>query len=221
VLVLRPHTRLRTLAKRGSRAARDRILGPTWATSRYWERRHERAPGMFDAYWETRDQPLRLLLAERARPASSVLEVGCGVGVNLVHVDAEQIAGADVSAAAIEYARQKLPHCELVAAPGHELPFDDGSFELVFTAGLLVCVGPDLAARMLGELLRVSSGRVMLAEGGPPEGSEVWNDETVYWRRDYVALFRELGVDAESEPLPEEAVIGHIDTLVTARRAPG
>lgn len=215
--MLRPATRLRTLAKRGSRAARDRILGPTWATSRYWEHRHERAPGMFDAHWGTRDEPLRLLLGERASGAASVLEVGCGVGTNLSHVEAERVAGADVSAAAIAYAREKLPHCELVAAPAHELPFEDGSFEVVFTAGLLVCVGPDLAAGVVRELMRVSSGRVMLAEGGPPEEREVWNDETVYWRRDYVALFRELGVDAESEPLPEEAVMGHIDTLVTAQ----
>jgi ubiquinone/menaquinone biosynthesis C-methylase UbiE len=171
---------------------------------------------MFDAHWGSRDQPLRLLLAQRASTASSVLEVGCGVGANLAHLGAERIAGADVSAAAIRYAREKLPHCELIAAPAHELPFEDGSFELVFTAGLLVCIGPDLAANVLRELMRVAHGRVMLAEGGPPEEREVWNDETVYWRRDYVALFRELGFSAESEPLPEEAVLGHIDTLVIA-----
>jgi ubiquinone/menaquinone biosynthesis C-methylase UbiE len=172
---------------------------------------------MFDAHWGTRDQPLRLLLGERASGASSVLEVGCGVGANLAHVDAERVAGADVSSAAIAYAKEKLPRCELVAAPAHELPFEDRSFELVFTAGLLVCVGPDLAASVLRELVRVSSGAVVLAEGGPPAQREVWNDETVYWRRDYIALFGELGVAAESESLPEEAVIGHIDTLVTAR----
>ena len=51
---------------------------------------------------------------------------------------------------------------------------------------------------------------------GPPEEREVWNDETVYWRRNYVALFRELGIAALAEPIPEDAVIGHIDTLVTA-----
>jgi SAM-dependent methyltransferase len=212
--------RARAVARSASNRARDAVLGPSWATARYWERRHRDSPGMFDAQWGTRDVPLRQILAERVAAFSpaSVLEAGCGVGTNLHHIHAPKVAGVDVSAAAIEYARGKLPTCELEAAGADKLPFHDNSFDVVFTCGLLVCIGPDLVTRALQELARVSRGVVLLAEAGPPERREDWNHgETTYWRRDYAQRLRDLNISASSEQIPGEARIGHIDTLITAR----
>ena len=175
---------------------------------------------MFDAQWETRDAPLRGLIAERVTAFSpaSVLEVGCGVGANLHNIDAPETAGIDISEAAIEYARSKLPGCHLQSGPAHKLPYDTDSFDVVFTCGLLVCIGPDRATEVLRELLRTSRGVVLLAEGGAPEGRVDWNNgETTYWRRDYERALRELNVSTSIEPIPSDAVVGHVDTLTTAR----
>ena len=73
----------------------------------------------------------------------SVLDVGCGAGIDLArfarggaNVTGVDIAPSAVALARANFAQQKLPgHFEV--ANGEQLPFSDGSFDLVFAHGVV------------------------------------------------------------------------------------
>lgn len=96
----------------------------------------------------------------------SALEVGCNIGLNLTRmveagVDA---TGVDVNARALEAARSRLPGLRFIEAAAYELPFENESFDLVFTCGVLIHIPPEARPRALDELLRVSRRYVWLGE---------------------------------------------------------
>lgn len=176
-------------------------------------------PGYLDATWASRDHALRRYISAQVSGSLSVLEVGCGVGANLAHVNCPEVAGVDVNSSAIRYARSVLPtNVEVRYAEASKLPFPDDQFHTVFTAGLLVCIGPDSLDLALAELTRVARERIILFEAGPPEREEVWNDgETTYWHRDYGARLHDLGLVVVTKNLPDEVSLGHMNTQVTAQ----
>jgi ubiquinone/menaquinone biosynthesis C-methylase UbiE len=62
-----------------------------------------------------------------------VLDVGCGAG-SFLHLVAERGAapyGIDASESLIAFARTRLPEADLRVGEMQELPWDDGSFDLV------------------------------------------------------------------------------------------
>lgn len=75
---------------------------------------------------------------------SAILDYGCGVGEFTFKVakDAASVYGIDISDEAIEAARQdarqrRLDHVHFSVADAHSLPFPDGTFDLVFGAGII------------------------------------------------------------------------------------
>ncbi len=88
-----------------------------------------------------------------------LLEVGCGIGTDLVRFAAggAQVVGVDLSSTALELAR-KNARCsgvpaELGLANGEDLPFEDGSFDVVYAHGVLQYTADP--ARMVAECRRV------------------------------------------------------------------
>lgn len=129
----------------------------------YWTLR-----GGEDYLREQEGQPLRharaLWMAGRiaAYRPGSILEVGCGYGKQLGalrdRVDA-RIVGVDFSPTQIGAARRYLGDrggIGLVLASGAELPFPDGSFDLVLTSAVILHNGPEAAERMRREVVRVA-----------------------------------------------------------------
>lgn len=96
------------------------------------------------------------------RPGSAVLEVGCGTGpvLEMLSGVAESRFGVDVSPAA---ARLTSRHTQAAVADGRRLPFDSGSFDLVYSTGVLDLFEDEEAARFLAEKVRVlkSGGRAV------------------------------------------------------------
>ena len=91
-----------------------------------------------------------------------ILDVGCGTGANLIMLskygDAE---GVDVSEDALAFCRERgLDKVKLGA--GEELPYDDGTFDLVTALDVVEHMDDDLAG--LSEMQRVlrPGGRVLL-----------------------------------------------------------
>jgi SAM-dependent methyltransferase len=72
-----------------------------------------------------------------------VLEVGCGAGVDLARFarGGAAVTGVDIASSAIDLARanfeQQGLRGELRVANGEQLPFPDGSFDLIFAHGLV------------------------------------------------------------------------------------
>jgi ubiquinone/menaquinone biosynthesis C-methylase UbiE len=89
-----------------------------------------------------------------------IVEVGCGAGAVLALLadSGATLAGVDYSAPHIEIARRALPSADLRTGEACSLPFDDGTFDGVFSHGVFLYFS-DLkyASRVLEEMTRVAS----------------------------------------------------------------
>jgi ubiquinone/menaquinone biosynthesis C-methylase UbiE len=65
-------------------------------------------------------------------PRARTLDVACGTGFLTRHLDGE-ITGLDQSERMLAIARDRVPQAEFVAGDAMQLPFEDGSFDRVFT----------------------------------------------------------------------------------------
>ncbi len=102
--------------------------------------------GFFDDldqyHFEKLHHLLRLVAFDGYR-GRSVLEVGCGAGVDLVRFarGGAEVTGIDLAASAIDLARanfeQQGLHARLEVADGEHLPFPDNSFDFVFAHGVV------------------------------------------------------------------------------------
>ena len=95
------------------------------------------------------------------RDFNKVLDVGCGNG-NHVKFFAEQgfdVSGMDISEEAISIARAWMNElglrADLVAGDAEKLPYEDGSFDVVVSNGVLDHVPFSKAKRMMKEIRRV------------------------------------------------------------------
>ncbi|MEI9951394.1 MAG: class I SAM-dependent methyltransferase [Pseudomonadota bacterium] len=91
------------------------------------------APDHFD--WQTTSPVVSDRERELVRSAflplgTRVLDLGCGEGATLFHLDAPKGAtGIDLFPDKIRFAREQLPGCHFVAGSVYELPFADGAFD--------------------------------------------------------------------------------------------
>ena len=109
--------------------------------------------------WHARLPAFRRML--EGLPIGRILEVGCNRGHNLLALleflgqDCE-IVGVEPNPYALELAR--AASTKIGALSGHvgDIPFRDGYFDLVFTAGVLIHIAPENLPGALGQIYRVS-----------------------------------------------------------------
>ncbi|MHB0856570.1 MAG: class I SAM-dependent methyltransferase [Anaerolineae bacterium] len=91
--------------------------------------------------------------------AGSVLDVGCGNGVvtNLIHMDAV-VVGVDRSTAALRWVRTPRVQGDIT-----DLPFGDGSFDVVIATEVLEHLPETVFARALQEMARVSRRHLLIS----------------------------------------------------------
>ncbi|MBR4309150.1 MAG: methyltransferase domain-containing protein [Oscillospiraceae bacterium] len=79
-------------------------------------------------------QTLRELVCEYAPQASSVLDVGCGEGYYLSHLNhIPERYGIDISKDAVRYAAGRYKDCTWLTATASHLPFSEGSFDVLLS----------------------------------------------------------------------------------------
>ena len=167
---------------------RDTPLEDLWAGSfgdEYAERNAEADRGR-EPFWQA--------TIDRLRPADA-LEVGCNVGGNLRWLaellGPEKVAGVDVNERALDAARKRVPGADLRMASALELPFEDESFDLVFTTGVLIHQAPEDLPAVMGEIVRCSRRYVLCGEYFGEQETEVpyRGERGALFRRDYGALY--------------------------------
>lgn len=129
-------------------------------------------------------------------PVKNVLEVGCNVGVNLQcmppFVPESALSGIDVNTEALGILKKKLPLMHALHASARALPFPDASFDLVFTAGVLIHQPNESLGDVMKEMVRCSRKYVLCMEYFAEETEEVpYRDQSgALFRRNYGKLFQ-------------------------------
>ena len=166
-----------------------------------------------DRHWWFRGRraAIRALLARaRLDPPLRVLDAGCGTGRNLQeYARLGSATGVDPSSRAVEFCRRRgLGDVEMGSV--EELPFADGSFDLICATDVLEHVDDD--RRGLRELHRVAAPRAVLLVTVPAYAF-LWSESDValQHRRRYAQ--RELITKAEDAGWSPE-VVSHFNTLL-------
>lgn len=101
----------------------------------------------------------------------SALDVGCGVGLTVAQLQGSfgKVAGVDISDGMIERARERDPDTDYRVYSGTRLPYDDASFDVVFTICVLHHVPRSSRYMFMAELSRVlkPGGLVVVGEHNP------------------------------------------------------
>jgi SAM-dependent methyltransferase len=161
---------------------------------------------------------LEYVLSVRPR---RVLEFGCGVGRhlrNLATVQDVETFGYDQSPTMVAECRRWattswLTEHVAIGAPLGPLPYADGTFDLVFSAEVLVHVATRDLQMVLREIARVCRGHVLHLEPGP-DVALVQDAHAGSWYHDLPAAYASLGITCEALPggypqqTPYRAVLG-------------
>ena len=115
------------------------------------------------------DQEVGALLARlESLPPARTLDVACGTGFLTRHLPGD-VVGLDQSSKMLEATSLRLPDLELVQGDALALPFDDSSFERVFTAHFYGHLDADDRVRFLRETRRVAAALVVVDSALRPE----------------------------------------------------
>ncbi len=106
-----------------------------------------------------------------SRPART-LDVACGTGFMTRHLRGD-VVGLDQSPSMIELARSQAPNAEFVVGDALELPFDDGTFDRVFTSYFYCHLEETDRLRFLAEARRVARELVVVAS--VPGAGDPWS----------------------------------------------
>jgi ubiquinone/menaquinone biosynthesis C-methylase UbiE len=114
-----------------------------------------------------------------ALPPAKTLDVACGTGFLTRHLRGE-VVGLDQSEAMLEVAREQAPDATFVHGDALELPFEDGSFDRLFTSYFYCHLEDSDRERFLAEARRVA--RTLVVVGSirkPGEQAERWEERVL------------------------------------------
>ncbi len=119
-----------------------------------------------------------------------VLEVGCNVGWNLVYltrVGVPELYGIEPQPYAVERARQRCPDFGVLQGTAFDLPFRDGYFDMVFTSGVMIHIGPQDLPLALDEIYRCSRRWIVAIEYDHATEQEIEyrGHAGALWKRDH------------------------------------
>ena len=96
---------------------------------------------------------------------SSVLEAGCGTGIDLRLLREDvMIHGADLNETAIKTAAEQISRGDFRRCDVTQMPYEDASMDMVFTHGLLNYLDDDTLEAAMSEIYRVAGRYIMSCE---------------------------------------------------------
>jgi pseudaminic acid biosynthesis-associated methylase len=129
-------------------------------------------------------------------PLNRVLEIGCNRGHNLealreVLGREAKLVGVEPNPHALDLARQTAA-ADFLPGDIYNLPFESGSFDLVFTAGVLIHIPLGDLAAALAELHRCSRRYLLAIEYAAEEETTIPYREhgDLLWKRDFLKHYQ-------------------------------
>ena len=101
----------------------------------------------------------------RSLHCTSVLEIGCGTGIDLRKFDDSfEIHGIDLNEHALELAKGNIPKAKFYKESITKLPFEDSSVDFVFTHKLLNYLDDETVDNGVSEMFRVAKRYILNCE---------------------------------------------------------
>jgi pseudaminic acid biosynthesis-associated methylase len=123
-----------------------------------------------------------------------VLEVGCNTGQQLDALRQhgfENVTGIELQFYAAQYAKNRACGIPVLQGSGFEIPFKTGSFDLVFTSGVLIHIAPDDLPTIMDEIYRCTSRFIWGFEYYADSMTEInyRGNTSVLWKADHSSMF--------------------------------
>lgn len=142
----------------------------------------------WQAFWREHEFPLiRAEIEASVREPGSLIDLGCGTGYYLGQLSPRfsRSVGVDISEGMLAVALAAYPHVEFIRADLADLPFDDGSFDVVLSCRTMTHLGdPTKAIDEIARTLRPGGIAIITnIDHGPRFGNTrlpVANDGAVY-----------------------------------------
>jgi len=142
----------------------------------------------------------------RSLHCTSILEIGCGTGIDLRKFDDSfEIHGVDLNEHALELARKNIPKGKFHRENITKLPFEDASIDFIFTHKLLNYLDDDTLDKGVSEMFRVAKKYIVNCELFG-ETEDVINDEMKFrnmlkrWLNYKVKVVSNVNMHEEIEP---------------------
>jgi pseudaminic acid biosynthesis-associated methylase len=126
----------------------------------------------------------------------SILEVGTNVGAQLSCLDNmgfTNLFGVEIQEYAVTRAARLNPTASFVQADALNIPFEDDTFDLVFTSGVLIHIPPENIEHALREVARCATTYLWGYEYHADEYTEVQyrGNKDLLWKTDFGTLYEE------------------------------
>ena len=123
-----------------------------------------------------------------------ILEVGCNTGQQiqaLRQYGFENVTGIELQLYAAKWARDRAYGIPVIQGSGLEIPFKTGSFELVFTSGVLIHIASDNLPIIMEEMYRCTSRFIWGFEYYSDSLTEInyRGNAGFLWKGDYASMF--------------------------------
>jgi len=194
-----------------------------------YSERNQFTPASLDSLYERKYGTTRTALNWRFLAGvprdARVLEVGSNLGNQLAalqQIGFTNLHGIDVQSEIVKQSQGRLPSARLVEGSALQIPYPDGSFDLVFTSSLLIHIAPEDLVTAMSEIHRCSKTWIFGLEYYAPEMTEVpyRGHRNLLWKTDYVGMYLKNFADLElirEERLPY-LTDSNVDTMFLLRR---
>jgi pseudaminic acid biosynthesis-associated methylase len=122
------------------------------------------------------------------------LEIGANVGVQLQFLHTmgfRALQGIDVNRRAVQEASKLHPEVVVREGSGFAIPFEDASFDVAYTSGVLIHIAPQDIDGLMREMYRVSRKYIWGFEYYAPTYTEIpyRGEHDLLWKTDFAKLF--------------------------------
>jgi len=109
------------------------------------------------------------------------------------------LSGTELQPFAMEIARSRLPSATFKLGSALALPWDDGSFDVVFTCGVLIHISPTDLPTVMDEIYRTTKEYIWGTEYYAPEVTQVtYRDHSeLLWKMDFARQYMRRFPDLE------------------------
>jgi len=133
---------------------------------------------------------------------AAFLEVGCNAGnqlLLLLEMGFTNLAGVELQPYALEIAQRRLPRVALKSGSALSLPYENFSFDVVFTSGVLIHIGPKDLPRAMDEIYRCTRSYIWGMEYYSTDVAEVSyrGHSQLLWKMNYARQYLERFPDLE------------------------